>query len=222
MTAAEELKKKDIVDSLYWDVRVDASDVSVQVENGTAFLSGTVPSFAARRAAADDAWRVDGIHAVDSQLTVDYKVPLPTDEEIQTGIKSVLLWSSAIDSSKIEIEVRGGKVTLRGTVASYWQRLRAQTLAEDVTGVIALINELTVVPTESILDEDIARQIIKAFEQNPLIDEDTVTVAVERGKVTLTGNVLTWSARNQARGTVASVPGVIFIDNRIMVMDTSG
>lgn len=218
MTAVEEVKKADIVAELYWDVRVDASDVTVRVKNGEAVLGGTVPSFTAKRAAEDDAWSVSGISAVNNQLKVQYPTPTPTDLDVQSNVESTLLWSSVIDSAKIEAAVAGGVVTLRGSVPSYWQRLQAQTLAEDVLGVFEVINELTVVPTESVLDEDIARQIIRAFERDVLIDENRVTVAVEDGKVTLTGNVLTWSARNQARNIAAAVPGVTAIENRIMLI----
>jgi osmotically-inducible protein OsmY len=217
MSAVEEVRKKDIVDSLYWDVRADASNVAVRVEDGEAILSGTVPSFAARRAAEDDAWTISGIYSVDNQLSVEYRIPTPTDADIRSNVESTLLWSSAIDSSKVEVSVAGGIVTLRGTVNTYWQRLHAETLAEDVIGVLDVINELTVVPMESITDEDIARQIMRGLERNALIDADRVTVAVEGGKVTLTGDVLTWAARNQAGDIAVSIPGVISLENLITV-----
>lgn len=217
MTAVEEVRKKDIVDSLYWDIRVDASQVSVRVEDGAATLSGTVPSLAARRAAEEDAWGIGDISEVKNQLEIEYPTRPPADDEIRSSVESRLWWSAVIDATKVEVTVNGGLVTLKGTVPSYWQRLQAEMLAEDVTGVLEVINDLTVTPTETIVDEDIARQIMRAFERNAWVVENKVTVAVAGGKVTLTGHVLTWIARNHAEKIAASVPGVIAIDNQITV-----
>ena len=43
MTPTDEDIKKDVVDELDWDSRIDASDIFVEVENGEVLLSGTAP-----------------------------------------------------------------------------------------------------------------------------------------------------------------------------------
>jgi hyperosmotically inducible protein len=55
MARTEEQIKRDVVDQLYWDNRVDASDVTVEVSNGTVTLRGTVPTYFASTAALNDA-----------------------------------------------------------------------------------------------------------------------------------------------------------------------
>ncbi len=219
MTIATEEKKKDIVDAMYWDSRVDASDVSVRVDDSEATLHGTVPSFRARRAAEDDAWSVSGIYNVNNQLNVRYTAPPPPDADIQANVESVLLWNADIDSTRIDVSVDTGIVTLNGTVDTYWQRWRAENLAKDVNGVLEVINELTVVPGESILDENIANQIIRAYERNSIIDPDSVTVKVENGEVTLTGEVSSWYAHMRAEEIAAATLGVIFVENLLVVVE---
>ncbi|TFF85228.1 BON domain-containing protein, partial [Candidatus Heimdallarchaeota archaeon] len=42
MTTDEEIKKK-LTDQLYWDTRVDASDIDIDVNGSSVTLSGKVP-----------------------------------------------------------------------------------------------------------------------------------------------------------------------------------
>lgn len=44
MIRADEEIKRDLVDELYWDYRVDASNVKAEVSDGKVRLTGTVPS----------------------------------------------------------------------------------------------------------------------------------------------------------------------------------
>jgi osmotically-inducible protein OsmY len=218
MTIATEEKKKDIVDALYWDSRVDASDVAVTIDDSQAILTGTVPSFGARRAAEDDAWSVSGIYSIDNQLKVRYPTPAPADEQIRSNIKSMLLWNPDIDSNKVDVLVDNGIVTLKGTVDTYWQRWQAENTTKEVSGVLDVSNELTVVPTESYLDEHIADRIVQAFERNNLINADAVTVKVEKGEVTLTGEVLSWYAHIRAEEIAAATLGVLDVKNLLVVI----
>lgn len=217
MSIAEENKKKEIVDKLYWDSRVDASDIAVMVEDSKATLAGSVPSFWVREVAEEDAWGVKGILSVNNQLTVDYPSPAPTDTEIKLNVESTLLWNSVIDASKIEVSVDAGMVILKGTVDTYWQSWRAKIVVKDVNGVRDVINELAVVPTESPLDEEIAQRIVNALKSNILIDADAIIVKVDIGEVTLTGVLPSWYTRQRAEELAAATLGVIGVKNLIDV-----
>jgi osmotically-inducible protein OsmY len=61
---------KDILDPIYWDSRVDASDIFVEVRDGHVTLLGTVPSYTARLAVESEALIVSGVAHVDNRLTV--------------------------------------------------------------------------------------------------------------------------------------------------------
>jgi osmotically-inducible protein OsmY len=217
MTTLEEVKKKEIVDTLYWDNRVDSSKVTVQVTDGEVTLSGTVPSLKARQAAENDARTVKGITAIENQLTIDYPTPIPPNLELKGTIDTLLLWNSAIDSTGIESAVEAGIVTLRGTVPTYWEARQAEKLAQDLSGVLEVVNELSVTPSESIVDEDIAEQIVAAFRRDRWINADEITVAVVGGEVTLTGEVAHGTQQTRAEEIAASRLGVRSVENLIIV-----
>lgn len=67
-----------------------------------------------------------------------------TDERIREDVSERLTDDWAVDARKIEIAVSGGEITLNGTVSSRDQKRRAEDLAEDVSGVKHVQNNLRV------------------------------------------------------------------------------
>ncbi|MCF8130401.1 MAG: BON domain-containing protein [Deltaproteobacteria bacterium] len=63
--------KKSIQDELFWSPFVDADQVKVQVEDGTAILTGTVDTWAERRASTENALE-GGAVSVTNELAVEY------------------------------------------------------------------------------------------------------------------------------------------------------
>jgi osmotically-inducible protein OsmY len=70
MKSSDDIVQKEVQDHIQGDSRVESSDVSVQVRDGVVFLTGTVSSFAARRAAEEDAWTVTGARSVENDIGV--------------------------------------------------------------------------------------------------------------------------------------------------------
>jgi hyperosmotically inducible periplasmic protein len=121
MNEHEEEIKRDVVDQLYWDQRVDSSDIKVSVDNNTVTLSGVVSSFTEKKQAMADTWSIEGVSEVNNEIRVEYpsSLTIPTDEEIKENIETTLLLNLELDSSEIKISVRNGIVTLQGTVDSF-------------------------------------------------------------------------------------------------------
>lgn len=69
-----------------------------------------------------------------------------SDERIREDVGDRLTDDPWIDASDIEIEVRDGEVTLRGTVDNRTTRRRAEDLAESISGVRYVQNNLRVRP----------------------------------------------------------------------------
>ncbi|MBD3366329.1 BON domain-containing protein [candidate division WWE3 bacterium] len=210
----------DIKDQLVWDTQVISSDVNVLVTgDGAVTLSGTVPSFSAKRAAETDAWSVWGVTSVENNLTVKYPtvVTIPSDEEVKSNIENVLLWNSAIDSTDVEVFVEAGIVTLEGTVDSFWKKLRAEELASDVVGVLSVENLLAVVPTESYIDKDIATDITDSMDRKAAVNAENVTVEVENGEVTLSGTVPTFTAWSEAYDSARYTAGVVDVEDQLTI-----
>lgn len=218
MRTDEEIKV-DITKQLQWDARIDASDVSIKVDNGNVNLEGKVPSITAQAAARDDAYLVEGVLSVTNDLDVRFpeSKTVPTDTDIKQNIVSALSFNSDVQSYKIDVTVDKGWVTLEGTVNAYWEKVAAENEVLDINGVFGVSNNLGVVPTESYLDETIAEDIISALERNVHVNADDIDVKVEDGKVTLDGTVKTLTAKNAAFDSALYTPGVISVNNRIIV-----
>ena len=210
MSRSDEQIKKLVVDQLYWDARVDAADVQVQVLQGLVGLSGSVPTYTARMAAADDAWSVLGVRGVDNLLTVRFPstVSVPNDDQLRSQVLDTLRWKPRLDATKIDAQVNDGVVTLSGTVDAYWKRAQAEETVGGIHGVRSIVNELTVVPTAGVVDEVIAEDVEKALDRNLLVDPDAITVEVENGTVRLSGTVPTNATRRAATSAAARTGGV--------------
>ncbi|MFO7944933.1 MAG: BON domain-containing protein [Anaerolineales bacterium] len=219
MNRKDETIKKEVVDQLYWDNRVDADDVTVHVDNGVVTLKGTVSTHGARSSAVTDTWMIDGVTSVEDKIDVELAptVEIPTDAEIRNNIQNILSWNTDIDVMDIDVSVEGGIVTLEGTVDEYWKKWKAVELVSDVSGVIDVLDEMTVVPTGSFIDKDIAETINDALNRNLYIDSEDITVEVEHGKVTLTGVVPTNFVRSKAGDIASYTAGVIDVHNNLVV-----
>lgn len=62
--------KEEVEEALFYDTWVDAEAITVEVADGIVTLRGELPSYEEIRYATDDAWDVDGVRGVRSELTV--------------------------------------------------------------------------------------------------------------------------------------------------------
>lgn len=62
--------KEEVEEALFYDTWVDADAVTVEVRDGVVTLRGELPDYNEVRYATDDAWDVDGVRGVRSELTV--------------------------------------------------------------------------------------------------------------------------------------------------------
>jgi osmotically-inducible protein OsmY len=219
MRRPDEEIKKDIVDQLYWDSRVDASNITVDVEDGEVTLEGSVPSYSARLSASTDTWVVSGVMSVNNNIKVkhtDTGIGY-VDSQVKSNVLNVLKWNPNIDSSEISVSVDNGWITIEGSVDALWKKMRTEDLVSDVTGVLGLTNKLSVVPTKDIVDELIAEDIVSALERNSTLNVEDINVKVENGKVTLSGTVSSWSERMSAYESALYTEGVTHIHDDLRV-----
>lgn len=215
MTTTAERIKSDVVDELAWDDRVLATDVKVDVDGASVTLSGTVPTHFSRQAAIDDAYQVPGVMKVVDQLGVRYPevLEIPTDERIRSNVENLLDWNPDIDIRDLTVSVSGGVVTLEGTVDAFWKKALVDNLLQGISGVIALKNQLAIVPEGGITDMAIAETITKALKRRKLVDPDDITVTVENGFVTLGGTVPSVTAEEVAFDAARYTAGVRGVRN---------
>lgn len=219
MVRPSEQIKKDVVDELYWDASVDASNVKVTVMGDEVTLEGTVPNYTTRYDAAVDAWSIDGVKKVNNNLTVQFPPTFaaPVDSEVERNAKSTLMWNPDIYSPDINVTVKDSVVILEGTVDMYWKRWKAENLLSDLAGVKEIKNHLAVVPSDRFVDKNIASDIENALKRSLYVQAEDVAVKVEDGEVTLSGTVPTYYSRMKAFDAAINTAGVTDVNNYIVV-----
>ncbi|MEQ8464601.1 BON domain-containing protein [Coleofasciculus sp. E1-EBD-02] len=208
-----------VKDALLYDPRVASFNVNVAVDNGEVMLTGNVDNLKAKNAAAQDASNTLGVWNVENQINVE-----PVDEvsqsDITTNVKNALERDPYVEASEVDVAVSDSMVTLTGVVDSYFEKWQAGDAAVRARGALAVDNNLTVdyeqltyetsfydwdatvfdydYAIASKTDAEIAEDIGDELYWSPFVDREEVTVAVNNGVATLTGNVDTWNERNQA------------------------
>jgi hypothetical protein len=71
--------RKEVEEALFFDTWVDAEAIRVEVSDGVVTLRGSLPDHDEIRYATDDAWDVDGVRGVRTELRVDSARRKPVD-----------------------------------------------------------------------------------------------------------------------------------------------
>jgi len=133
---------------LQQDTDLKNNRISATVDNGVVTLKGTVDSEAERTKAAKLAM-VKGVSQVDNQLRVGSESTKATvsDSAITARLKTEMVAEEALRG--VHVETNNGVVSLTGTVASSAARQRALELAQTLTGVQRVEDNIKVRPTGS-------------------------------------------------------------------------
>ncbi|MBD3362858.1 BON domain-containing protein [Candidatus Dojkabacteria bacterium] len=211
--------KEDIENQLIWDPRVFSDNVAISVNEGKVTLSGTVPSFEAKKGAGESTLDVEGVVSVDNELTVQYAdaSKIPENEILWERVNDALRWNTDLEQYDIEATVDEGVVTLEGTVDTLQKKTKAQEIVYAISGVHDVDNQLAIVFTEYFSDERIAEDIVDTLERNLWIDEEDVDVKVTSGFVTLTGKVSSYREYDKAEEIASFTMGVVEVENNLEV-----
>ena len=121
-------------------------------------------------------------------------------------------------SAEIGVSAKDGVVTLSGTVDSYAKKLEAEDAAKRVKGVKAVVEKIEVKFASNWArkdDGDVANEILSAFKWNWEVPDDKVQARVEKGWVTLEGEV-EWNYQSDAaKKAVRNLLGVTGVSNNI-------
>jgi osmotically-inducible protein OsmY len=139
------------------------------------------------------------------------------DKDIQKNISDELTWEPSLRNDDIAVGVREGIVTLGGFVDSYADKSKAERVAGRVKGVKAVAAELEVkLPTDSErADPDLARAALDALQWNISVPHDRIQVKVEKGWLTLQGEVEWYYQKQAAERAVRYLRGVRGVFNLI-------
>ena len=136
----------DVIASLDRDPRIpDSAEIAVSADGGVVTLRGTVANSSHRRAAADDAKKIDGVYEVDDQLRVNLiGGDRREDDEIRGVALQALIWDTEVPSDSVDVKVHDGWITLTGEVTYQFESDAAYGDVARLYGVYGVTNEIKV------------------------------------------------------------------------------
>jgi osmotically-inducible protein OsmY len=206
----------DVLAEIARDPRFRPAEIGVEVDSGVVTLTGTVSSYPKLTAAANIAVEIAGVKGVANELTLEMSSTfLRTDTELVGAIREALRWDIEVPDEKVEVIVRNGRVTLKGTVDYWYERVAAVKAVERLSGIVAVSDQIAVKPQPA-GDADVATEIGDAIARRTS-GANRISIDVKAGAVTLHGRALTPHDRFQAEKAAWSTKGVRTVTNQIEV-----
>jgi osmotically-inducible protein OsmY len=142
------------------------------------------------------------------------------DRALEQQVKAALTHSGHFDWQKIHIDVsvRNGSVTLRGTLPTLRDKRRAEDIARRVSGVKELCSVLRLAPLVSRSDEEVARVVRDALYADRNLDATGIDIAVKDGVVSLRGIMGTPMQRRVVVATIWWLRGVQDVKDELTVL----
>ena len=143
---------------------------------------------------------------------------MKTNEELQRDVQNAIKWEPTLNAAEIGVTAKDGVVTLLGTVNGYYKKREAENAAKSVQGVKAVVEEIKVRYYNSTKsDEDIANDALKALIDTWNVPDDKIQLKVEKGWITLEGQVI-WNYQKEAAAkAIGHLIGIKGVTNLIKI-----
>jgi osmotically-inducible protein OsmY len=145
---------------------------------------------------------------------------MKTDSQLQQDVMAELKWEPLLRATEIGVSVKDGIITLTGTVDGFGKKSEAEEAVKRVVGVKAVVEKIEVKYPSNWAkkdDSDIANEVVNAFKWNWEVPNDSVKARVEKGRVTLEGE-MEWNFQSEAATrAVKNLLGVTGVTNNIKI-----
>jgi osmotically-inducible protein OsmY len=215
MQKPNHLLEDDVRDTFEFDPALDNHRIAVKADHGRVILTGSVLTYFDRVRAADDAWTVGGVKAVDNEILVGPVGEAINDSEVAARCRDALDHERFVPKASVTVTVTNGDVKLRGEVRNPFQRHAAEDAVMFVEGVLGVENLIAI--TSEPIPSDVEDRIHQAFKRNAIIDEAKIKITNEGHTIYLTGTVSSAVAMRQAVETASHAPGVREVINDLVI-----
>jgi osmotically-inducible protein OsmY len=209
--------QQDVLRELKWDMRVEETDVGVEVDAGVVTLSGSVSSWGKRHAAAEAAHRVGGVLDVANNIVVKTPgTPGLTDTEVARAVRTALEWDVFVPDRRIRSTVSDGVVLLEGDVDSLAELKEAERAVRTRAGVRAVTSLIEIQPRR-VSPSRVRQSIEEALARRAQRESDRITFDVRGGLVRINGTVRSLAERRAVVDAATAASGVREIQDRLRV-----
>lgn len=142
------------------------------------------------------------------------------DLQLQQRVIEELEFEPSVSAAHIGVSVRDGVVTLSGHVNSFIEKFAAERAARRVKGVKAVAQEIDIhLPSDKKTgDDEIAARAARILNWDVSIPHERISIKVEHGIVTLSGEVDWHFQRAEAEYDIRKLSGVKGVINDVIVM----
>ena len=125
---------------------------------------------------------------------------MKTNEQLQKDVEDAIKWEPLLNAAEIGVTAKDGVVMLTGIVSSFAKKTEAEAATKKVTGVKAVVEKIEINFDKTIgikSDGEIAGEVLNCLKYNRDMPTEKIKVKVEKGWVTLEGE-LQWNHQKEA------------------------